>query len=283
MKSEKIKISELDFFFMSLDEPNADKNYYDLLTKVPRAKRAQGIIGFDAVHRYCGENSTTPYLVTIDADTVIDEDFLSLEIDVPFMGARNLCWSSRNNVNGLTYGNGGIKLWNKVFASTMAHHEEGDNGIDFCWDNDYISIDVIYSQTIINGSPFQAFRSGYREGVKLSLYRGNRIELTSDRCITPYNLRLLATWCTVGMDVLHGKWAILGARQGLVDNVMCNFDLHKLSDFEFLRERFDSVKDVDKELRISEELLSHYTPFNFPILSPDQSKLAKRIYLTKVN
>ena len=34
-----IKIIEQDIIFLSYDEPNAEKNYADLVTKVPWAKR----------------------------------------------------------------------------------------------------------------------------------------------------------------------------------------------------------------------------------------------------
>lgn len=278
MKSEKIKVRDLDFFFMSLDEPNADKNYYDLVSKVPHAKRAKGIVGFDAVHRYCGEQSETDYLITIDADTIIDPSFLELEVDLEYYGAQNLCWSSVNEVNGLAYGNGGIKLWKKSFVSTLAYHELGSgNTVDFCWDDSYRSVPFVYSKTIINSNPFQAFRSGYREGVKLSLIRGQRFDIKGIDCLTPFNYRLLATWCTVGLDALYGKWAILGARLGLMDNLQDKFDLHLISSFEWLEERFKDITNVDKELEISNQLLSHYTPFELPILTPDQSKMVKRL------
>ena len=37
----KLHIAEQDIIFLSYDEPNADKNYADLLTNVPWAKRVQ--------------------------------------------------------------------------------------------------------------------------------------------------------------------------------------------------------------------------------------------------
>ena len=35
----KIKVIEQDIIFLSYDEPNAEKNYVDLLSKAPWAKR----------------------------------------------------------------------------------------------------------------------------------------------------------------------------------------------------------------------------------------------------
>ena len=40
-----LKISDIDFVFLSFDEPNADKNFADLKKKVPWAKRVDGVKG----------------------------------------------------------------------------------------------------------------------------------------------------------------------------------------------------------------------------------------------
>ena len=55
----KVKIAELDIIYLSYDEPNAEKNYADLLTKVPWAKRVHGVEGSDAAHKACAELSET--------------------------------------------------------------------------------------------------------------------------------------------------------------------------------------------------------------------------------
>ena len=40
-----INIAEQDIIFLSYDEPNAEKNYVDLVKKVPWAKRVHGVEG----------------------------------------------------------------------------------------------------------------------------------------------------------------------------------------------------------------------------------------------
>ena len=45
------KIADIDFIFLSFDEPNAEKNFADLKRKVPWAKRVHGVYGFDAAHK----------------------------------------------------------------------------------------------------------------------------------------------------------------------------------------------------------------------------------------
>ena len=44
----KLNAREIDIIYPSYDEPNAEQNYTDLLSKVPWAKRIHGIKGSDA-------------------------------------------------------------------------------------------------------------------------------------------------------------------------------------------------------------------------------------------
>ena len=67
----KVKIAELDIIYLSYDEPNAEKNYADLLTKVPWAKRVHGVEGSDAAHKACAELSETDRFVTVDGDNTV--------------------------------------------------------------------------------------------------------------------------------------------------------------------------------------------------------------------
>ena len=62
----KIKIIDQDIIFLSYDEPNAEQNYTDLLTKVPWAKRVHGVEGSDAAHKACAELSETKHFVTVE-------------------------------------------------------------------------------------------------------------------------------------------------------------------------------------------------------------------------
>lgn len=80
--SNIIKIIEQDIIFLSYDEPNAEKNYADLLTKAPWAKRVHGVKGSDAAHKACAAQSETEYFITVDADNIVDPKFFEVEIDL---------------------------------------------------------------------------------------------------------------------------------------------------------------------------------------------------------
>src|SRR6056300_914509 len=122
----QFKISDLDFVFLSVDEPNAEKNFADLKCKVPWAKRVHGVKGFDTAHKKAAEISETQRFITVDADTQINEEFLNVEVDVRSLGVDDtyqFSWCGKINVNGLKYGNGSLKCWTKDFVKDMKTHE----------------------------------------------------------------------------------------------------------------------------------------------------------------
>ena len=79
----KLNVGEIDIIYLSYDEPNAEQNYTDLLSKIPWAKRIHGIKGSDAAHKACAELSETDRFVTVDGDNTVDQNFINqvLEFD----------------------------------------------------------------------------------------------------------------------------------------------------------------------------------------------------------
>jgi hypothetical protein len=210
-------ISEFDVFFLSYDEPNAEKHWASLLDICPWAKRVHGVKGFDAAHRACAEQSDTAWFVTVDADNTVLPSFFDQKVvlDSPL---RTYSWNGQNMHNGLIYGNGGLKLWSKQFVLGMNSHENSDDprkSVDFCWEAEYHQVDRTFSEVWVTGSPYQAFRVGFREAVKLTLDRGERIaaaEMT--KRLHGVNLRNARIWACVGAHVPNGRWAMLGTRMG---------------------------------------------------------------------
>ena len=70
-----------------------------------------------------------------------------------------------------------------------------------------------FSESIINATPHPVWRAGFREGVKMSLNRGTKVPRRCKRNMVAKLSRLLI-WMNVGMDVVNGEYAILGAREG---------------------------------------------------------------------
>jgi len=240
-----IKIIEQDIIFLSYDEPNAEKNYADLLTKAPWAKRVHGVKGSDAAHKACAKLSETEYFVTVDADNIVDPKFLEVEVDIDALGLTPnhvFSWCGKVHVNGLEYGNGGLKMWTRKFVNEMRTHENSDPTdikglVEFCFNDLYYQFNENYSESFTNASPFQAWRAGFREGVKMSLDQGAKVK--DLRGIWWQNYQRLLIWCSVGADVKNGIWSILGAREGCYLTNCTDWDYAQVRDFEYLTEHWE--------------------------------------------
>ena len=236
-----IPITKFDIIFISYDEDNADEHWIDLKNKCPWAKRVHGIYGSDAAHKAASKLSSTERFITVDADTVIEDEFFNTELNEKIVENSNIVvsWNSRNAVNGLIYGNGSLKCWTKTFVDNMKTHEcssSPSNRVEFCFEQGYKQSNKILSTTYPNGSPRQAFRSGFREGVKMCLDQGVRIDpmKLNERMFWKNMIRLLV-WCSIGRDVDNGIWAVYGARFGCHKmNLDKNWDYINVRDFEHI-------------------------------------------------
>ena len=248
--ADRVRISDLDFVYISFKEPNKEENWADLKNKVPWAKRVDGVVGFDNAHKAAADLAETDFFISVDGDNVIDESFLLQTLDWSKTDRKAVHrWRAKNNINGLVYGNGGLVGWSKDTCLGMKTHENADskeNEIDFCWGVPLENLHNCYSQTVINTSAQQAFLAGYREGVKMSTEKGSPIAPQNFSKIWPNNLRVLSTWMTIGADVENGKYAMLGARMGCfyttIDHGNRKFNI---SDLDTLAEYFSKVVNKD--------------------------------------
>ncbi len=249
---EKVRISDLDFVFISFREPNKDYNYADLLNKVPWAKRVDGIVGFDSAHKAAAELAETDFFISVDGDNIIDPNFLLQTLDWTKTNPTAVHrWRAKNIINGLIYGNGGIVGWPRETCLKMKTHENAEDErakIDFCWTVPHENLHNVYSTTHINHTPEQAFIAGYREGVKMSLDQGKKVKPEEFmQVIQKVNLRTLLTWMSVGADVDNGRWAMLGARYGCyMVNLDSSYDVTLVRDLEFMSDKF-SRRMIDIE------------------------------------
>ena len=291
----KFKVIDYDIIYLSYDEPNAEENYADLCSKVPWAKRVHGVEGSDAAHKACANLSETDRFITIDGDNRIDENFLNQELDFSeheHLESSVISWVAKNQINGLMYGNGGIKCWPKNFVLNMKTHENADPNnkqaqVDFCWDVKYIQMNGCYSTIYNNATAHQAWRAGFREGVKMALDRGTKVaDAEALRKSHWKNLHRLYIWTMVGADVQHGIWAIYGARAGLYKTMCTDWDYVNVRDFEYLNNlwkqteaEFDSAAGVFEDAVTYGNMLKDALdiPIDDP-LTPGQSKFFKTVY-----
>jgi hypothetical protein len=280
-----IDIADLDCVFLTYDEPNAEENWVKIKNMVPWAKRVHGVKGSDAAHKAAADASTTDRFVLIDGDNIPDAKFFNLTLKINDA----VCvyrWRARNHINGLMYGNGGLSVWSKEFVYAMRTHEASDgtaeNNVEFCFYPNYYAMHDCYSTTYPNSTEFQAWRAGFREGVKMCLNKGARPTLQEfKQRVHQRNLDHLTIWHNVGRDVEHGIWAIAGSRMGTYMTMITpQWDYCTVQDFSALEDLWTTVKDQEPELlagHVGEPLVEQLDlPVN--MLGPSESKFFKHHY-----
>lgn len=258
MTETKLYLSEVDVIFISYDEPNADKNYAELIRILPWAKRVHGVKGSDAAHKAAANLSETDRFISVDADNIVDPTFFQqiltlTEENKDFV----FSWCGKNAVNGLIYGNGGLKCWTKEFVLNMRTHENADDRdserhLEFCFDPRYYQMNEHFSTSYINGSPFQAWRAGFREGVKMSLNRGAKTD--NIKGVWWQNYQRLLIWMNIGADVKNGLWAMYGARLGCYMTMCTPWDHVQVRDFEYLTDLWNEENNKVNEDNLLEKI-----------------------------
>jgi len=222
-----------DIIFLSYDEEYSDANYKKLLDRFPRAKRLHGVKGILKAHKMAARLAETDmfYIVDADAEIVPTFDFSYQPQSLDRQSVH--VWHSSNPVNDLEYGYGGVKLF-----PTLALIRYIGSPIDFTTtvSNSLVVKEEVSNITKFNTDPFSAWRSGFRECVKLAskIIPNHNNEETEHR---------LDTWCTKGGDREFGEFTIMGALDGAAYGKQFSNQPSKIrmiNDFEWLEERFSA-------------------------------------------
>lgn len=229
--------TNLDIILLSYFEPNAQDKFNALQSKFgERVKWVKNVKGIINAHIQAAQISSTYSFYVIDADAEILDSF-----NFDFQKLNNseynavFVWKSRNILNGLEYGYGGVKLFNKFHFKNSSRFTNG-NIIDFTTSLGGIElVDEVACITKFNTSALTTWRSAFRECAKLS----SSIISSSN---ANRNEELLKTWTTVANGdfskyCIHG--ALLGQKFG-EDNKNDKEILNKINDFEWLESEFRS-------------------------------------------
>ena len=288
-----------DVFFITFDEPRADASWEQIRALVPNARRVHGILGFDAAYKECARLSRSERFFTIDGDNELLPAFRELTVDFEkYPADAVLSWCARNSVNGLVYGNGGVKNWPRQQALTMVTHESANDeagAVDFCFRLPYYRTGELLSIAAVNGSPYQAFRSGFREGVKMCMERGIRPDLSKGESraaalaahVAPWNMNRLRIWCSVGLDQENGAWAILGARLGCRLLCLTDWDHRLIRDYEWfsrfwkenIEPEFSAPAAMEEQLARLERELNQELGLGITTYSAKDSAFFKSVYV----
>lgn len=285
-----IPIGDLDVVYLTYDEPQKERFWLEIKNAIPWATRVDGVKGSDAAHKAAAAASTTERFVLIDGDNLPDFDFFNQTLSVAESATNAVFrWKARNHLNGLIYGNGGISCWTRNFANNMKTHEASDGRaetvVEFCFDPEYIPMYNCYSTTYPNGSALHAWRAGFREGVKMCLDRGRKLDIPEFKTMSTWkNIEYLNIWHSIGADVEHGTWATYGARMGTYMLMLDpTWDYTEVQSFDALNRIFTEAQSKtpqqrrDHYLFISAEIKSK---LDLPVIhmGAEQSGFWKKYY-----
>jgi hypothetical protein len=283
---KQIDVADLDCIYLSYDEPQKEEFWVKIKNTVPWARRVDGIKGSDAAHKAAAAASETERFILIDGDNLPDPAFFNQTLTFPTADYEQAVfrWRARNTINGLMYGNGGLSSWTREFVMNMKTHENTDGRteteVEFCFDPLYWAMHDCYSNTYPNGSAFQAWRAGFREGVKMCLQRGRKPTVEEFKNQVLRNLDNLTIWHNVGTDVEHGEWAIAGSRQGTYMTMLTSWDHTQVQDFDALAELWSTVENSQPRILSNQLGPELGTQLDLPmaILEAEQSAFFKHHY-----
>jgi hypothetical protein len=234
-KEHDVVVSKLklyDIVFISYNEANADLNYEKLLEKYPQAYRVHGVKGIHQAHIEAARKVSTEMFWVIDADAIIEEDFnFDYEVSRYDLDVVHV-WRSRNPINDLVYGHGGVKLLPRNLTINM---DISKPDMTTSISSKFNAVNEVSNITAFNTDEFSTWKSAFRECVKLSsrIISGQKDDETQQR---------LEIWKTVGADKLYGKYAIRGAIDGEAYGTKYKDDiesLKRINDFNWLREYYE--------------------------------------------
>ena len=226
------KLKSYDIVFISYNEPTADENYRKLLERFPRAKRIHGVKGIHQAHIEAAKLVDTCMLWVVDGDAEIVDDFnfdhevSTYEKDIVHV------WRSKNPINDLVYGYGGVKLLPTDLTLNMDTFKPD---MTTSISNKFKAVKTVSNITAFNTDPFNTWKSAFRECCKLS-------SKIIDRQKDEETLHRLDIWCTVGIGRPFGDVAIAGAKAGSEYGSANQGNLEalkKINDFDWLQRKFD--------------------------------------------
>ena len=179
-----------DIIFISYNESNAEENFAILKKRFPLSKRVDGVKGIHQAHVAAAKKSFTNMFWVVDGDAQILDTF-DFNYEVPKDQLDHVhVWRSRNPINGLEYGYGGVKLLPKNLTLQM---DISTLDMTTSISNKFKTMPEVSNITVFNTDAFSTWRSAFRECVKLS-------SRSIDRQNHQETLERLDTWLTFYRD-----------------------------------------------------------------------------------
>ena len=221
-----------DIIFISYQEPTADYNWNKLKSRFPTARRVHGVKGIHQAHIQGAKQCWTNMFWIVDADAQLVDDFDFSYAPDQWNKETVHVWRSQNPINDMVYGYGGVKLFPTQMTIDM---DTSKPDMTTSISDKFRAMDTVSNITAFNTTPFETWKSAFRECCKLS-------SKVIDRQNDKETQQRLHTWCTVGEDRQFGEYAVKGAKAGAAYGARNkgNLDnLKEINNFDWLMEKFN--------------------------------------------
>lgn len=213
-------------FFLSNGETNAEENWQHLKRLTPQAQRIDGILGRRKAFLECATRAgdSSHFFVVTGKNYITDVtvfDFTPTDTTPK----AHIMFQAKNMSNRLEYGHMGVGLYNKDIVLNTPENF----GLDFTEFGGVYLIPKTVSEATFATTPYEAWRTAFREAVKLTL---------SDSVTAK---TWLQRWVTFA-EGENADWVLQGAKEGhefALENKNNLDELKKSVDWEWLEKRFE--------------------------------------------
>ena len=160
----------LDIVFISNGEPAAEDTFMhlqnvasDLFIK-QKIHRVDGVNGRVAAYHAAASASNTPWFLAVFAKLFVNENFDWDWQPDRMQQPKHYIFHALNPVNGLEYGHQAMIAYNKQLVLNNT-----GRGLDFTLDDAHEVVPVLSGTAVYNMSPWVAWRTAFREALKLKI------------------------------------------------------------------------------------------------------------------
>ena len=207
----------LDIVFISNGEPNADQHWQDLVYALQRGHdnrvvRVDGVTGRVAAYHAAARASRTPWFFAVFAKLQVSQQFdWSWQPD-RMQEPKHYIFHARNPVNGLEYGHQAMIAYNKKLVL-----DNPGQGLDFTLDSAHEVVPILSGTAEYAYTPWMAWRTAFRECVKLCGQTDVESKYRLDRWLGP-----------VPEATINSEWSRWGAEDAVEYYREVNGDMEQL-------------------------------------------------------
>lgn len=174
----------LDIFYLTYKDDFSQENFDRIKELAGEGQRVINVADINGIyngHKECALQCKTKHFFVVDGDGYVSEDFdfsyVPSETDEVYPETSSAqcthVWRAINPVNGMQYGYGGVKLFARDAFMDKAYIDITFPGVDVTTEvakrgYPYLPIDSVSNETRFSTTPFNAWKSAYRECVKLA-------------------------------------------------------------------------------------------------------------------